>query len=175
MAAEHGALLHPHEVTHINPLESAEDNSVKGKSRIVGNEVFIIMDNSSSAVNTGNDAGGNGTGGRITLEGIAFGETGETIPSISNSPAIKGDSSFPKYEIIDNKIIANQAYYNDERTSIEIPDTITEIGQFAFARSAITDAVIPDGTEKIGYAAFYHCNDLTNVVIPDSVTEIEAA
>ena len=159
-----------HEVTHINPLESAEDNSVKGKSRIVGNEVFVIMDNSSSAVNTGN-----GTGGRITLEGIAFGETGETIPSISSNPVTKGDSSFPKYEIIDNKIIANQAYYNDERTSIEIPDTITEIGEFAFARSAITDAVIPDGTEKIGYAAFYHCNDLTNVVIPDSVTEIEAA
>ena len=159
-----------HEVTHINPLESAEDNSVKGKSRIVGNEVFVIMDNSSSAVDSGN-----GTGGRVTLEGIAFGETGETIPSISSSPAIKGDSSFPKYEIIDNKIIANQAYYNDERTSIEIPDTITEIGEFAFARSAITDAVIPDGTEKIGYAAFYHCNDLTNVVIPASVTEIEAA
>ena len=160
-----------HEVTHINPLESAEDNSVKGKSRIVGNEVFVIMDNASSAVN----AGGDGTGGRVTLEGIAFGETGETIPSISSAPAVKGDSSFPKYEIIDNKIIANQAYYNDERTSIEIPDTITEIGEFAFARSAVTDAVIPDGAEKIGYAAFYHCNDLTNVVIPDSVTEIEAA
>ncbi len=159
-----------HEVTHINPLESAEDSSVKGKSRIVGNEVFVIMDNASSAINSGN-----GTGGRVTLEGIAFGETGETIPSISSSPAIKGDSSFPKYEIIDNKIIANQAYYNDERTSIEIPGTITEIGEFAFARSAITDAVIPDGTEKIGYAAFYHCNDLTNVVIPASVTEIEAA
>ncbi len=159
-----------HEVTHINPLESAEDSSVKGKSRIVGNEVFVIMDNSSSAINTGN-----GTGGRVTLEGIAFGETGETIPSISSSPVTKGDSSFPKFEIIDNKIIANQAYYNDERTSIEIPDTITEIGEFAFARSAITDAVIPDGTEKIGYAAFYHCNDLTNVVIPASVTEIEAA
>ncbi|MDE5597107.1 MAG: leucine-rich repeat domain-containing protein, partial [Lachnospiraceae bacterium] len=159
-----------HEVTHINPLESAEDNSVKGKSRIVGNEVFVIMDNASSAVNSGN-----GTGGRVTLDGIAFGETGETIPSISSSPAIKGDSSFPKYEIIDNKIIANQAYYNDERTTIEIPDTIAEIGEFAFARSGITDTVIPDGTEKIGYAAFYHCNDLTNVVIPASVTEIEAA
>lgn len=153
-----------HEVTHINPLESEEDDSVKGKSRIVGNEVFVFMDNASSTVNSGN-------GTLITLEGIAFGETGETIPSISVAPYAKG-SAFPKYEIIDNKIIANQAYYNDDRTSIEIPDTITQIGDFAFARSALTDAVIPEGVEKIGYAAFYHCDDLTNVVIPGTVTEI---
>lgn len=154
-----------HEVTHINPLESEEDASVKGKSRILDNQVVIFMDNANATVNTGNVD-------RTQYEGIVMGDTGETIASISGNTGKKG-SAFPKYTIVKDAVIADQAYYNDERTSIEIPDTITEIGDFAFARSALTDAVIPEGVTRIGYAAFYHCDGLTNVVIPGTVTEIE--
>ncbi len=32
---------------------------------------------------------------------------------------------------------------------------------------------IPDSVTSIGYAAFYHCDSLTEVVIPGSVTAIE--
>lgn len=154
-----------HEVTHINPLESEEDASVKGKSRILDNQVIIFMDNAGATVNTGNVD-------LTRYEGIVMGDTGETIASISGNTGKKG-SAFPKYTIVNDAIIADQAYYNDERTYIEIPDTITEIGDFAFARSALTDAVIPEGVTRIGYAAFYHCDGLTNVVIPGTVTEIE--
>lgn len=153
-----------HEVTHINPLEADEDESVKGKSRIVGNQAFVFVDNASVTVNAGEVD-------LTQIEGVASGETGETIASISGNGE-KG-SSFPKYTIINDSVIADQAYYGDTRTAIEIPDTITEIGDFAFARSALTEAVIPEGVEKIGYAAFYHCNGLTNMVIPGTVTEIE--
>ncbi|MDE7284254.1 MAG: leucine-rich repeat domain-containing protein, partial [Lachnospiraceae bacterium] len=152
-----------HEVTHINSLEDEEDDSVKGKSRIVGSQVFVFVDNTAATVNTG-------TPDLSNVEGVVFGETGETIDDISDN-VVKG-GSFPKYEIIDNKVIANQAYYNNESTSIEIPETITEIGEFAFARSGITSIEIPEGVTKIGYAAFYHCDGLTDIVIPDSVTEI---
>lgn len=153
-----------HEVTHINPLETEEDASVVGKSRIVGNQTFVFVDNASATVNKGEVD-------LTQIEGIATGETGETIASISDNSGKKG-SSFPKYTIVNDTVIADQAYYNDARSFIEIPDTIIEIGDFAFARSGVTEAVIPEGTEKIGYAAFYHCNGLTNVVIPDTVTEI---
>lgn len=154
-----------HEVTHINPLESEEDPSVKGKSRILDDQVVIFMDNANATVNTGNVD-------LTEYEGIVFGDTGETIAGISGNTGKKG-SAFPKYTIVNDSIIADQAYYHDERTYIEIPDTITEIGDFAFARSALTDAVIPEGVTQIGYAAFYHCDGLTNVVIPGTVTEIE--
>lgn len=154
-----------HEVTHINPLESEEDPSVKGKSRILDDQVVIFMDNANATVNTGNVD-------LTEYEGIVFGDTGETIAGISGNTGKKG-SAFPKYTVVNDSIIADQAYYHDERTNIEIPDTITEIGDFAFARSALTDVVIPDGVTRIGYAAFYHCDGLTNVVIPGTVTEIE--
>ncbi|MCM1154658.1 MAG: leucine-rich repeat domain-containing protein [Roseburia sp.] len=154
-----------HEVTHINPLESEEDSSVVGKSRIVGNEAFVFVDNASATVNSGEVD-------LSQITGIATGETGETIASISGNGGKKG-SSFPKYTVVNDSVIADQAYYNDSRSSIEIPDTIIEIGDFAFARSGITEAVLPEGLEKIGYAAFYHCAGLTNVVIPGTVTEIE--
>lgn len=152
-----------HEVTHINPMESEEDDSVKGKSKIVGSQVFVFVDNAEATVNMG-------VPDLSKVEGVVFGETGETIDGI-NGNAIKG-GSFPKYEIIDNKVIANQAYYNSDAESIDIPETITEIGEFAFARSGLTSVVIPEGVTKIGYAAFYHCDRLTDIVIPNTVTEI---
>lgn len=154
-----------HEVTHMNPLESEEDASVKGKSRILDNQVFVFVDNASATVNAGEvDV--------TQMEGIAVGDTGETIASISGNTDKKG-SAFPKYTIVNDEIIADQAYYNDERTSIEIPEAIKEIGDFAFARSALEHIAIPEGVTHIGYAAFYHCDGLTDIVIPGTVTEIE--
>ncbi len=154
-----------HEVTHMEPLESEEDASVMGKSKVVGNQVFVFVDNASATVNSGNDI-------VIRTDGIAFGDTGETIASISGNGDKKG-SAFPKYTIVNDTVIADQAYYNDERTRIEIPETIVEIGDFAFARSGLTGVEIPEGVTKIGYAAFYGCEGLTEVVIPGTVTEIE--
>lgn len=164
-AAEEIDIDYYHEVTHINPLESEEDASVKGKSRVLDSQVFVFVDNASATVNQGEvDV--------TKLEGIAVGDTGETIASISGNTGKKG-SAFPKYTVVNDTIIADQAYYNDGRTSIEIPETITEIGDFAFARSSLTNIVMPEGVTHIGYAAFYHCDGLTDVVIPSTVTEIE--
>ena len=60
-------------------------------------------------------------------------------------------------------------------TSYTIPDNIVRIGEFSFARSGLTAITIPDGVEEIGYAAFYHCDALKDVSIPQSVQNIEAA
>ena len=164
-AAEEIDVDYYHEVTHMNPLESEEDASVKGKSRILDNQVFVFVDNASATVNTGEVD--------ITkTEGIAVGDTGETIASISGNTGKKG-SAFPKYTIVNDTVVADQAYYQDGRTFIEIAETVTEIGDFAFARSALTNILIPEGVTHIGYAAFYHCEGLTDVVIPSTVVEIE--
>ena len=56
-------------------------------------------------------------------------------------------------------------------TTITIPNTVTEIGDSAFAGTNLTSIVIPDTVTEIGEAAFAYTN-LTSIVIPDTVTEI---
>ena len=58
-------------------------------------------------------------------------------------------------------------------TSLVIPDSVTNIGDYAFSGfRSLTDIVIPDGVTSIGDCAFENCSSLSSVVIPDSVTSI---
>ena len=54
---------------------------------------------------------------------------------------------------------------------VTIPNTVTEIGQTAFAGARLTSLEIPNSVTKIGMKAF-HLHHLTSLVIPGSVKEI---
>ncbi len=63
----------------------------------------------------------------------------------------------------------------EEVTSIEIPNTITEIGNYQFNRfNTITSVIIPDSVTSIGRSAFDSCKKLKSIIIPASVTSIES-
>lgn len=161
-----GPVDYYHEVTHMNAMEAEEDDSrVKAKSRVVGQEVYVLIDNAKATVNVG------GTGEILGGEPVVEEPEPDTVPGLEGSEDAKG-GSFPKYTVVNGEIIAAQAYYDEDLSSCDIPDGIRRIGEFAYARSAVNTARIPEGVEEIGYAAFYHCNELTDVVIPGSVKEI---
>lgn len=62
------------------------------------------------------------------------------------------------------------------KESVEIPNSVTEIGFSAFLGcSGLTSATIPNSVIKIGMLAFSGCSRLTTVAIPNSVTEISAS
>ena len=59
-------------------------------------------------------------------------------------------------------------------TSVDLPSGLTSINSSAFSGcSALTSIVIPEGVTKIGEDAFCACSSLTSITIPKSVTEIE--
>lgn len=161
-----GPVDYYHEVTHMNAMEAEEDDpGVKAKSRVVGQEVYVLVDNAKATVNVGDT--GETLGGEPVVEEPDL----DTIPGLEGSEDAKG-GSFPKYTVVNGEIIAAQAYYDEDMTSCEIPGGIRRIGEFAYARSSLNKVRIPEGVEEIGYAAFYHCDELTDVVIPGSVKEI---
>ncbi len=169
-AGEEAPILGPvdyyHEVTHMNAMEAEEEDSrVKAKSRVVGQEVYVMVDNAKATVNVG------GTGEILGGEPVVEEPAPDTILGLEGSEDAKG-GSFPKYTVVNGETIAAQAYYGEDMTSCEIPGGIRRIGEFAYARSSLNTVRIPDGVEEISYAAFYHCDELTDVVIPDSVKEI---
>lgn len=132
---------------------SSSNGRLLGESSIVAGRAVVFIDNSRSDMSSDS-----GNQGKIDLE----------------SGTDEKGRDFPKYTVVGNKI-ASQAFYQDRTvTEYTIEEGITEIGDFAFARSSLTVAAIPEGVEKIGYGAFYHCDALTNVTIPSSVKEIEA-
>ena len=56
---------------------------------------------------------------------------------------------------------------------MEIPNSVTEIGTYAFyGCTSLTSVEIPNSVTEIGTYAFYGCTSLTSVEIPNSVTEI---
>ncbi|MGN1297902.1 MAG: leucine-rich repeat protein [Clostridia bacterium] len=64
---------------------------------------------------------------------------------------------------------------------VEIPGTVTSIGSYAFGHpnnnqsfTALEKVVMEYGVKSTGYYAFQNCSSLTNIEIPDSVTNIES-
>jgi hypothetical protein len=145
---------------------ASQNNNLIGSTRIVGNHAVVFINNSEMNINSPGDSS--------TPVGEPGDDSDTLQPSASNSE--KG-GMLPKYTQVDylgNFVIADQAFYDNQTLgSVTVPDQVKEIGQFSYARSSVRQISIPEGVEKIGYGAFYHCDDLLNVTLPASIQTVE--
>lgn len=80
-----------------------------------------------------------------------------------------------KNTIIPNTItsIGEKAFYGSPIVSINIPNSVVEIGPSAFQRcSQLLSISIPDRVTSIGHYAFNGCSNLTSINFPNSLTTI---
>ena len=99
-------------------------------------------------------------------------ENDGTLTGITVDPANATYSS-DEYGALFNKDKTELIKFPSAKTSYEIPDSVTKIGDYAFYRcSSLTSVTIPDSVINIGNSAFAYCKALTSVTIPDSVISI---
>lgn len=161
-----------------NSIHTSEDTSIQemGSTSVVGGRAVVFIDNRNQSV-YGNafvqtDNSSSNTPGDAFPESQATAVISDGAEAPVTEEAEKG-GSFPKYTVVGDKIAA-QAYYRDETMqSYDFPPEIHSIGDFAFARTGLTDLVVPEGVTSIGYGAFYHCDGLKNVTLPSSLTDLE--
>ena len=145
-----------------DPLAGLEDSAVIAKTIVVNGNAVLFLNKDNVSVHQG----------MIVQDD----ETDENTKDLENSQTIYDPQKggyLPKYTIVGHSI-ANQAFYANDMDSYRFTDNIEDIGDFSFARSNIASIDIPDSVKNIGYGAFYHCNSLREVTIPNSVETIEA-
>lgn len=142
------------------------------------------MDESAMAQNSGqvfeqqvseNSSGTSKTNDALNLIEFTLDETAGGYCIIAADTAISGDLVIPnQYDGMPVVRIAERAFYNCENlNSIELPDSITDIGASAFRGcSGLTSIFLPDGLKVISSDCFHGCTDLRSIDIPSSVQQI---
>lgn len=130
------------------PVATPVPGNVLGSTIIVGNHALVMVHPGEEKVQQG------------YTEPEAGQETGEEQDITAET---------------ENGKIPEWMYYRNQSVSaVTIPEGTTEIGRFAFSRSSVRTVTIPEGVTTIDYAAFYHCDNLDNVILPDTVNTVGA-
>ena len=92
----------------------------------------------------------------------------------NNRPWIDYENAINKIVVEDGVTsISDYAFYNYTWvTDVDLPDTLVKIGNYALYGCSMTTINLADTLTTIGQYAFKNCDDLTDVVIPEGVTEI---
>ncbi len=64
--------------------------------------------------------------------------------------------------------IADNAFSRSPFVSVTVPDTVKELGWFAFSESiALKEIIVPDSVTKAGYGVFENCSGKLCIICPD--------
>lgn len=93
--------------------------------------------------------------------------------TVIEAAAFKGTKNLNTISLPDAiKTISKEAFYDSGIENIHLPEGLKQIGTMTFAKSRLKDIVISNKTKRLGEYAFLDCKELTEVVLPESVTKI---
>lgn len=155
------------------PVYEEDNSALLGSTTVVGNQAVVFIDNTSPTVHgsvDGSDESAIGAGAK----GSSDNGSENSAEILDEDILTTGGESIPKYSIVDGRIVADQSYYRSgDITNAALPQGVVEIGQFAFARSVLKNISVPNSVENICYGAFYHCDNLAQMSLPESVMNVE--
>lgn len=101
------------------------------------------------------------------LEGLCSGDTVYVLPDtkIIGEGAFLGRSGDVLRVVLPEGLEEIRAYSLSHLTEIEIPSTVSTIGDFAFHGCRMKDVTLPAGLRSIGANPFVMCSDLTDIRI----------
>ena len=99
----------------------------------------------------------------------------DNLRYVGNYLVEAADKTLNTYTIREGtKWIGSHAFSECAMTSINIPNSVTEIQGAAFYRcSSLRSIELPSGLTRIAHQTFLLCDSLTSVVMPNNVTEID--
>lgn len=138
-------------------------------------------------------------GDTVILDGITYTATSATEAEVSDADNTVTTAVIPESVEIDGDIltvtaIGEEAFEYSKITSVELPNTVTEIksmgfyncslaqvkwgtglktiGRYGFGYTKMSSVALPEGLEYIYDSAFYNCNSLTSIEFPSTLREI---
>lgn len=130
----------------VSEYYAQDSDDLYGKTRVVNNQAVVLMD----APKQSNE---------VTKE------------DASKSPSIEYDSVIE--DIFGHELPFKAYYQSNLLNKSQLQKGFLSIGDLAFARSSLKAIKMPEGLQTIGYGAFYHCDQLKEIEIPSTVTDIE--
>ena len=117
------------------------------------------------------------------VNGICYNVKSDSLSTVS---VTYGDEDYSGNIVIPSTVAVNDRIYTvveiethafaycEGLLSVDIPNTVTFIGDGAFEGSAdLVSVALPNAITTIQYATFKNCTGLTSIVIPNSVVTIE--
>lgn len=103
----------------------------------------------------------------VTATSVPAGSLQFSLPSIVKAAGLT--TTTEDGLVIENGVLLD---YKGEKTEVVIPESVTTIGNHAFANTKLTSIEIPSSVKQIGDSAFYSCENLSKVVISEGVEKI---
>lgn len=99
------------------------------------------------------------------------------IPSEINGEEVTsiGSTAFSTFQLFAQPVIAYWGWDFSCVEEVTIPSTVTSISSAAFAYSMLESMIWPESVPEINTNVFYGCENLTTVIIPETVTKISNA